>query len=404
MIFGPIFRWECLAAARNSRTYMARAVVGIVIGFVVWVDEYAWNNVVENGVLASRWTSWMGFSLFAGLILLQGIVTIVAAPSLFAGALADEAERRTLHDVLTTRLTNAEIVFDKMAARFSEIVGMLLVGLPFSLLLASFSGVDPMLVWLAYPAILSSIFFIGSVAMFFSCLLLRSRTATVATSSALAIWLLATPILSFNMLRMRASFPNRLAFIVDFVSDINDWIFASNPLYLLFAHGWFAVITNPRRSISLDDLRWMVTLQPIYAAIFLLGAIFVLRRRYRRVLGSEPRGKRAKPSKRRGIVGDAMFWKERRTTRGRGVGLMFDRAFKFGVFMLLIWQLWEPAWLAFLEQYRLRGFGQVFGYNSRRTFSFALRYATFPLLTVFLLRVRGMPRRAWPVNASVKHG
>lgn len=382
MIFEPIFRRESRSASRSMGTYALRAIWGILIGTVVWALEYGWDTATEGGVLASHWLSLMGLSFLASIFLAQSLLVFFGSPARFADAVALETERRTLHDILTTRLTSAEIVLQKAAARFAEIIGILLIGLPFSLPLADFSGAEPRLVPLFYLAVLSTSFFTGSSAIFFSCLLHRSRPAKIAASAWIGFWFFGTAILENASFWILGRLPTRFVLPAKFLFEANDWIYASSPLSLLRNLPLSLFLINLRAATLMDDYIWMLVLQAVYGFCFLLASIAVLRPRYRRILGANPRRERARSIRSRGPTGDPLFWKERRVSRGRGIGLILDRAFKLASLAIVVGILWAPCIEALEESV-----SPSKSYQARQDLNIDLRYATFWLIALLILKI-----------------
>ena len=58
--------------------------------------------------------------------------------------IANEKQRKTLHYLLSSRLTSGEIVLGKLLARMLHVAVFLAIGLPIMSLLTLFGGVDPL--------------------------------------------------------------------------------------------------------------------------------------------------------------------------------------------------------------------------------------------------------------------
>ena len=67
---------------------------------------------------------------FHTFLIVQFLAVLILAPAFTAGAVAEEREKGTLSDLLTTQLLSREIIFGKLASRLSHLILLLLVGVP----------------------------------------------------------------------------------------------------------------------------------------------------------------------------------------------------------------------------------------------------------------------------------
>ena len=107
-------------------------------------------------------------SAFAFLGFYQVNLTVWLVPIYVAGGIAAERERRTLGDVLTTRLTSAEIVLGKLTAGLVKFASCLAIGFPAIVVLPLMGGVDLDLLLLACASIASTAFFVGGLSILIS--------------------------------------------------------------------------------------------------------------------------------------------------------------------------------------------------------------------------------------------
>ena len=89
------------------------------------------------------------------LVFYQYILTVMLVPVYVAGGIALERERRTLGDLLLTRLSSAEIVLGKLAAGLIEFATTLAIGLP-AMAIMFLSGLDAGIIVLACAGIAST--------------------------------------------------------------------------------------------------------------------------------------------------------------------------------------------------------------------------------------------------------
>ena len=60
---------------------------------------------------------WFAFSTFCAITIGQEILVLLLTPALVAGVIADEKQRKTLHYLMASQLTSAEIVLGKLLVR-----------------------------------------------------------------------------------------------------------------------------------------------------------------------------------------------------------------------------------------------------------------------------------------------
>jgi ABC-type transport system involved in multi-copper enzyme maturation permease subunit len=137
-ILGPVFAVELARNARKGRFVWLRGLYAALM-------LVALVNVTAAELAGSGWRVPLGriaalaAHFFWAFGLVQLLAVLLLTPVVTAGTLADEKERGTLACLLTTDLSNAEIVLGKLAARLLLIVGVLAAGLP-GLALALFLG------------------------------------------------------------------------------------------------------------------------------------------------------------------------------------------------------------------------------------------------------------------------
>ena len=122
MLPGPVFNFELMATARRSRFYLVRAFYAAILFVILWGVHSAWASET-GGELPSRMVSWFAFSTFCGITIGQEILVLVLTPALVAGVIADEKQRKTLHYLMASRLTSAEIVLGKLLVRMFYVSG-----------------------------------------------------------------------------------------------------------------------------------------------------------------------------------------------------------------------------------------------------------------------------------------
>ena len=110
---GPVVRYELMTTARRGRLYVIRMVYGLCLLAQLAFLFARWEASHQDGGTIDEIQAFAedAFLQFAGL---QGIVILILIPALVSGVIADEHQRKTLHYLLASRLSSAEIVLGKM--------------------------------------------------------------------------------------------------------------------------------------------------------------------------------------------------------------------------------------------------------------------------------------------------
>ncbi len=152
-LFGPLMWWELVRLARRGHATRARvlllyallvAVVGFAFVWSYWTtpsDPFRLLRGVAEPLPineASRFASQLT------LVLLEAQLLLVAAiaPAYGVAAVSEEKDRQTLSLLLTTELTDREIVWGKAAARVLFVLAAVASGIPVFMLTLLFGGVD----------------------------------------------------------------------------------------------------------------------------------------------------------------------------------------------------------------------------------------------------------------------
>jgi ABC-type transport system involved in multi-copper enzyme maturation permease subunit len=151
-LIGPLAGWELVRLARRGQGHRGRLMVGylLLIGFVLtpifwfsWYDDPVGKFIDPDRIESHAETG--RFARRFALVLLEATLLAVAAmtPGYAAIAVADEKERQTLPLLLTTALSDREIVLGKAAARFVFVVVAALGALPVLSITFFLGGVEP---------------------------------------------------------------------------------------------------------------------------------------------------------------------------------------------------------------------------------------------------------------------
>src|SRR5271170_2317817 len=103
-----------------------------------------------------------------GLIFFHYVLASELVPAYVAGLIAGERERRTIGDLLVTRLSSAEIVLGKLTAGLAQFATTFAIGVPALMSMPLLCGFDPTTIALACVGMASTAFFVGALSILVS--------------------------------------------------------------------------------------------------------------------------------------------------------------------------------------------------------------------------------------------
>jgi ABC-type transport system involved in multi-copper enzyme maturation permease subunit len=196
---GPLFFYDIIRTARRNRVIPLRCFYGIgltaaLFGFYVsWfgLPKEDWREVfhqpdVARARLPEFSQSFSNVFLFGQL----GIVALVT-PLFTAGAVVDERERRTLDLLVTTAMSDQEIILGLYAGRMANLGLVILTGLPILSVMPFLGGIDPIWVMTTFVATTMTMLTLGALSIFASVLASNSLGAHLGSyaGSLIIIWL-----------------------------------------------------------------------------------------------------------------------------------------------------------------------------------------------------------------------
>ena len=139
---GPVVRYELVTTSRRGRFYIARVAYGLFLLALLW-DQFRVFDVRHPGGGTVEEVQTFAEAAFRQFARAQGAALLCLIPALVAGVIADEHQRKTLHYLLASRLSSAEIVLGKLGARMVHVATFVALGLPVVCLLALYGGLNP---------------------------------------------------------------------------------------------------------------------------------------------------------------------------------------------------------------------------------------------------------------------
>ena len=189
MKWNPIFQKETKASARSFRVPLLITVFNSILSIAALFNMY---SVMEQVKMTAevRYSSFLELYIFVASI--EFILIIFLMPSITAGSISGERERRTLDLMLTTNMSTEQIIMGKMMASLQTVLLLLVSSLPVLALVFVYGGVDgkDLILLLGYFAVTA--LFIGSMGLCFSALFGKTMLSSVVTYAATLILVAGT--------------------------------------------------------------------------------------------------------------------------------------------------------------------------------------------------------------------
>jgi hypothetical protein len=397
MLLGPVFRAELIRTSRRRRYYVLRVVYGIALLVLVWMKYMGLISRAEvrGGRPLISDVAEFALSTFLAFAVLQLATILVIVPALFGGVIADEKQRKTIHYLMASRLTSAEIVLDKLLARLLYVGVFVQLGLPVICLMSLFGGIPWEYVAAAYAGTCSITFFAAALATLVSTFARRVGQGVLITYLLLFAWLIGPALADVSC---------RFVYPVSYVwfKPINDWLLATSPSFFPFGNISMGMgLRLGARPLGpaalLDPFLWMVGLQCALGIVFLLIAVCQLRPTFRRQasssrwlswFGREHRGPRW--LRRPACGADAMLWKERHFARTDVFTklVVLPATIILTVFLALMGEFDEKVVGAFKELIH-HGYSVAAHWGSREALNAILRDISPFYIGLWLLAVAG---------------
>ena len=201
----PMLRRIVAGGSRQGQHMLARmgylgALVGLVVmGLLLGPGLTADVNLGQLAQAGSQTFRLVAYGQVIGVCLL--------APLFMAGAIASEQSGKTYNILLTTPLSNLQIVLGSLAGRLFFVLALLLSGLPLFSVVLVFGGVRAGSVGVAFGVATCTAVFVGAVAVTLSVLRAAGRKAVFVFVISIAAYLLGIYVFDRLILRVIDSGP-----------------------------------------------------------------------------------------------------------------------------------------------------------------------------------------------------
>ncbi len=191
MHINPIYRKELKLSTRSLKLpifFTAYIIILTVIACVACAAYFNGYSYSESQYAAV-------INIFNCLCVAEFAMIMFEIPAFTADAIAGERERQTLDILLTTSLKPIQIVIGKLLSSLSSLFFLTFLSLPVLGITFAVGGIHLQDIAQLFLFILISMFFIGSLGIFFSAALKRTAVATILSYVALFFIIVGTMII-----------------------------------------------------------------------------------------------------------------------------------------------------------------------------------------------------------------
>ncbi|MHB9133634.1 MAG: ABC transporter permease [Armatimonadota bacterium] len=193
----PVLMKELRSRMRGVRAQVLLFIVtalAILVGLVIIVPEWGEIPVGSAPTEATQGMAAIGKSLFAGLMILEGILCALIAPALTAGAISVEREQQSLELLFLTRLSSSNIILGKLSSSLSFLLIILLCALPVQAISFLLGGVDPGQFMAALLLIVGVMALFGSIGLLCSTRFQKTTTSVAVAYAICLAWVGLLPL------------------------------------------------------------------------------------------------------------------------------------------------------------------------------------------------------------------
>jgi ABC-type transport system involved in multi-copper enzyme maturation permease subunit len=192
---GPLYGYDLLRLARRSRSTLLRTSYALLLLLTLYVlqitlfPQHALLLEEKAHFTHARQQAHFAQVFTVGVLVLQVAAVLILTPVYLASAIAEEKERRTLELLLTTRLSDREIVLGKSLSRITHLAAVLVTGLPILVLLQFLGDPQPGLLLCGLSLTLFTLLSVGGVSILCSVLSRNVLRATFHSYLVVTLWL-----------------------------------------------------------------------------------------------------------------------------------------------------------------------------------------------------------------------
>ena len=186
-------------ASRRNAHALVRMSYLLILMAIVFIGLIAGGGLTGPGNLSDLAKA--GSQVFRIVAMGQVVLVCLIAPIFMAGAIASEQSGKTYAILLTTPLSNLQIVLGSLIGRLFFILALLFSGLPLFAVMLIFGGVPVRSIFIAFAVAALTALFVGAVAVLLSVMRAGGRKAVFVFVISIAAYLVIVGALDMVLLR-----------------------------------------------------------------------------------------------------------------------------------------------------------------------------------------------------------
>jgi ABC-type transport system involved in multi-copper enzyme maturation permease subunit len=264
-----VLRVVHIGSKRTQHLWARTAYLLVLLG--VMMALYLSSNSSTGGSLAeaTKSATWV----FECTALLQLAMICLLAPVFTAGAISQEKDAETFNVLLTTPLTNAQIVLGSLMSRLFFVLALLLSGLPIFCITMLYGGVTTRQVFLSLGIAAATATITGALAILISVMRVGTRNTVFSFYLGIALYMIAGYALGSVSLTYVPESVNPLK-----AGSGMSWLALIHPfLALKVALGWTAAPDAASVAHYAWPFKWMLPAPHVaYMTIMLLASVVMV--------------------------------------------------------------------------------------------------------------------------------
>jgi len=314
---GPLFDKELRVASRRRRGYALRCVY--VLFLMVFIAAI-WIPTVEvrSGATSRAQMETAAKTITVGIVWFQFFAAQLVVVAMLSTAISDEVYSRTLAVLLTTPLSNRQVILNKLSSRLFQVLLLVATSLPLLAVVRVLGGIpwDFLVVSLCLTA--ATVVFAGSVSLLSSVLCRRAYVVVIFAALAIAFVFVVAPFVAAGL----CVSPDTQG---KYLTTTLHW----NPFFLLYRYTDQMIFPRQRPFVSVIQIVSCCAFLLSASAALLAGSIRLIRsialnramgepvlldklqrRRFEEETATAGKASRNRRLEIRRVVGPPMVWKE----------------------------------------------------------------------------------------------
>lgn len=260
IIENPVILKELRGRMRGRRAFVSLTLYILLISILIGSIYAAMTVASPMARLDPGFRQNMGKVIFSTVVLLEFLMISFIGPSLTAGAITSERERRTFDLLRTTPLTATALIFGKLGSACLYLLLLVLTGLPIQALAFLLGGVGIEEIVVSSLILVVNVLFFCSLGLFCSSFMKRTLTANVTSYTLILLGMLGLGVAYFSLFTYSS-------FIINSYSPTAESFIAMI--------AWALTATNPFSAAIVSEIL-LITNQTLFFGKAPSGNIYII--------------------------------------------------------------------------------------------------------------------------------